>query len=142
NGAGMPFVKEPKLVAAVKGTSRSGGPHFTRMALFVGKGSAAGTVFSDGKLRASKPNATNVFTTHSNKQDRTRVRWDFNTLTGIKVYDGTHTGTPNLGLCTVDRPCFSALLRSYKASDILAGKYGPAAVTSQPWAQKTSPGTS
>ncbi len=70
SSGGVPFVKEPKFSATVRGG------RFRRMAVF---GGDQGQTFQLGVLRGGAEGISGLLTEHSSLPRRTRVQWDYGT---------------------------------------------------------------
>jgi hypothetical protein len=93
NSGGVPFVKEPKFSATVRGG------RFRRMAVF---GGDEGQTFQVGVLRGGAEGVSGLLTEHSSLPGRVRVRWDY----------GTSITDPGPSACA-EAPCFNVVMRAY-----------------------------
>lgn len=93
NLGGVPFVKEPKFAATVRGGA------FRRMAIF---GGDQGETFHEGVLRGGQEGVSGLLTEHSTLPGRVRVRWDY----------GTSTESAGASPCN-GSPCFNVVMRAY-----------------------------
>jgi hypothetical protein len=95
NGAGTPFVKEPKFVAVSRGSG------YKRMAVF----GPTPADFIKGVMLGQPETGSGLRTDHSADATRMRVRWDY----GTSLTDAGGTA------CDAG-PCFNVVMRAYPTS--------------------------